>query len=153
MGAPDGSFRPSRDLEARRRAYGAGARSGSLHVPDADGIDELPDDEDGDLDAVRPVGRVPAWLANRFKGARESTQRDAPDTPSVQAPPASGVRRVIVPGERTFRDGDRVRHARFGEGIVVTSRLTRSDEEVTIAFAGVGVKTLAASMAQLEVIG
>ena len=153
VGAPDGSFRPSRDLEARRRAYGAGARSGSLHVPDADGIDELPDDEDGDLDAVRPVGRVPAWLANRFKGARESTQSDAPDTRTAQALPASGVRRAIVPGERTFRDGDRVRHARFGEGIVVTSRLTRSDEEVTIAFAGVGVKTLAASMAQLEVIG
>jgi hypothetical protein len=46
-----------------------------------------------------------------------------------------------------------VRHAHFGEGIVVTSRLTRHDEEVTVAFAGSGVKTLAASLANLEVIG
>jgi DNA helicase-2/ATP-dependent DNA helicase PcrA len=45
-----------------------------------------------------------------------------------------------------------VQHPRFGSGIVVTSKLTRSDEEVTIAFAGVGVKTLAASIAGLEVV-
>lgn len=57
------------------------------------------------------------------------------------------------PGERYFRDGDRVLHASFGEGIVVTSKLTRHDEEVTIAFAGSGVKTLAASIANLEVQG
>ena len=44
-------------------------------------------------------------------------------------------------------------HATFGEGIVVTSKLTRHDEEVTIAFAGSGVKTLAASIANLEVQG
>ena len=40
----------------------------------------------------------------------------------------------IVPGERQFRDGDRVRHGKWGNGIVVTSKLTRDDEEVTIAF-------------------
>jgi hypothetical protein len=49
--------------------------------------------------------------------------------------------------------GDRVLHGSFGEGIVVTSKLTRHDEEVTIAFAGSGVKTLAASIANLEVQG
>ena len=62
------------------------------------------------------------------------------------------VARTVVPGERAFRDGDRVRHAHFGDGIVVTSKLTRHDEEVTIAFAGHGVKTLAASLAGLEVL-
>jgi DNA helicase-2/ATP-dependent DNA helicase PcrA len=45
-----------------------------------------------------------------------------------------------------------VQHAHFGTGVVVTSKLTRSDEEVTIAFAGVGVKTLAASLANLEIV-
>ena len=39
-----------------------------------------------------------------------------------------------MPGERRYRDGDRVRHARFGDGIVVSARLTRDDEEVTVAF-------------------
>ena len=63
--------------------------------------------------------------------------------------------RPIVPGERQFRDGDRVRHGKWGNGIVVTSKLTRDDEEVTIAFhdAAVGRRTLLASLANLELIG
>ena len=65
----------------------------------------------------------------------------------------AGVPRVRVPGQRLFRDGDRVVHARFGDGVVVTSKLTRDDEEVTVAFRGGGVKTLLASIANLEVAG
>jgi hypothetical protein len=63
--------------------------------------------------------------------------------------------RPIIPGERQFRDGDRVHHARWGDGIVVTSKLTRSDEEITVAFkdSAVGRKTVLASLANLEIIG
>jgi DNA helicase-2/ATP-dependent DNA helicase PcrA len=63
--------------------------------------------------------------------------------------------RPIIPGERQFRDGDRVRHARWGDGIIVTSKLTRSDEEITVVFkdASVGRKTVLASLANLEIIG
>ena len=63
--------------------------------------------------------------------------------------------RPIVPGERRFRDGDRVRHLRWGDGIVVMSKLTRSDEEVTVAFKtpGIGTKQMLASLANLEIIG
>ena len=63
--------------------------------------------------------------------------------------------RPIIPGERQFRDGDRVRHARWGDGIVITSKLTRSDEEITVGFkdASVGRKTVLASLANLEIIG
>ena len=63
--------------------------------------------------------------------------------------------RPIIPGERLFRDGDRVRHARWGDGIVVSSKLTRDDEEVTIAFPdpATGRKTLLASLANLELLG
>jgi DNA helicase-2/ATP-dependent DNA helicase PcrA len=64
------------------------------------------------------------------------------------------VSRPRIPGERQFRDGDRVRHSRFGDGIVVSSKLTRNDEEITIAFSnGGGIKTLLASIANLELIG
>ncbi len=65
------------------------------------------------------------------------------------------IDRPAIPGERRYRDGDRVRHPRFGDGIVVTSKLTRSDEEVTIAFrdSSVGRKTMLASLAQLDVVG
>jgi len=111
------AFRPSRDLGAKRDAWDAGARSGSLDTPRPGGGGGLP-------------GRPPA-------PARTPT-----------APP-----RPRIPGERQFRDGDRVRHARLGEGIVVTSKLTRNDEEVTIAFSnGGGVKTLLASLANLELL-
>ena len=71
--------------------------------------------------------------------------------------PAPAVRepRPVIPGERRYRDGDRVRHARWGDGIIVTSKLTRTDEEVTVAFRDpqVGRKTVLASLAGLDLIG
>jgi DNA helicase-2/ATP-dependent DNA helicase PcrA len=115
------SFRPTRDLQAKRDAYAAGARSGEL-----------------------PGGGASPGGAGLVPGGAGST-------------PARGVvpPRPIVPGERRYRDGDRVRHSRFGDGIVVTSKLTRDDEEVTVAFRDttVGRKTMLASMANLEVVG
>jgi DNA helicase-2/ATP-dependent DNA helicase PcrA len=124
-------FRPSRDLGARRDAYSSGARSGSLQIPsgrgDAGGRETGPEPPD-------PWAEGSAWPA-------------APPRPTPAARPH-------IPGERLFRDGDRVRHARFGDGIVVTSKLTRNDEEVTIAFShGGGIKTLLASIANLDLIG
>jgi DNA helicase-2/ATP-dependent DNA helicase PcrA len=106
------TFRPTRDLAARRATYyGAGASG-------------LPDDASG------PPANS---LGERATGV-------------VQ-------RRPIVPGERMYRDGDRVRHARFGVGTVVSSKLTRDDEEVTVAFPDNGVKRLLASLANLEPVG
>jgi DNA helicase-2/ATP-dependent DNA helicase PcrA len=157
--AADGSYAPTRDLSARRNAFAAGARSGSLAVPhgDDDGIDALPDDE---VPTTIPIGRVPPWLAGRSGGAAGSgaatsgrvTPADAPAAAPTPIVRTVAPARPRIPGERYYRDGDRVRHARFGEGIVVTSRLTRHDEEVTVAFAGHGVKTLLGSIAGLEEI-
>ena len=74
--------------------------------------------------------------------------------PARPAPVSCSGARPRVPGERQFRDGDRVRHARLGDGIVVTSKLTRNDEEVTVAFSnGGGIKTLLASIANLDLLG
>ncbi len=133
------AFRPGRDLAARREAYAAGARSGSLAVPGTRRIVARPDGEDHPESAFAD---------------------DLPERPiQVAAHPGSAAARppsaprVRVPGERLFRDGDRVLHGRFGEGIVVTSKLTRDDEEVTVAFRAGGVKTLLASMARLEHAG
>ncbi len=58
-----------------------------------------------------------------------------------------------VPGEHRYKDGQKVRHKVFGEGTVVSSKLTRDDEEVTVAFPEQGVKKLMASLANLEVSG
>ena len=107
------TFKPTRDLGARREAYDAGARSGSLNV---------------------------------LGGSQSNPARRVEPRPAAASRPR-------IPGERQYRDGDRVRHPRLGDGIVVSSKLTRSDEEVIVAFShGGGVKTLLASMANLEFV-
>jgi len=134
-GAPrDGElFRPSRDLAARRDAFAAGARSGTF------GRRRFVDawDEDG---AAAPATETDE--ENGQGGPAPAPERRVPERP-------------VIPGERRYRDGDRVRHARWGDGIVVSSKLTRSDEEVTIAFRDpqIGRKTLLASLAGLELTG
>jgi hypothetical protein len=145
-GAPrDGeSFRPSRDLTAKRDAYAGGARSGTF----------------GSSFAQR---RAAATWDDEHDGAGRGEQDDAHDGPAMRPGSREGGRgrqgptivRPMIPGERHYRDGDRVRHARWGDGIVVSSKLTRSDEEVTIAFRDpqVGRKTLLASLAGLELTG
>ncbi len=54
------------------------------------------------------------------------------------------------PRELEFRPGQRVRHSKFGEGVVIESRPDGSDEEVTIAFKKSGIKRVLASFANLE---
>ncbi len=86
-----------------------------------------------------------------FEAGAPSGSTSAHDlAPAPVRPP-----RPVIPGERQFRDGDRVRHGRWGDGIVVTSKLTRSDEEITVAFkdSSIGRKTMLASLANLDIIG
>ena len=46
-----------------------------------------------------------------------------------------------------------MRHAKFGDGTVIESKLSGGDEEVTVAFPGVGIKRLMAGLANLEIMG
>jgi DNA helicase-2/ATP-dependent DNA helicase PcrA len=63
---------------------------------------------------------------------------------------SEGTPDVEDTGTPGWRAGDRVRHRRFGEGIVVSSQIVKGDEEVTVAFVGQGVKRLIAAYAGLE---
>jgi DNA helicase-2/ATP-dependent DNA helicase PcrA len=56
------------------------------------------------------------------------------------------------PAVAQYKTGQKVRHAKFGEGTVIESKLTGTDEEVTVAFPGTGIKRLAASFAALEIL-
>lgn len=58
--------------------------------------------------------------------------------------------RSNLPKELLFKPGDRVRHPKFGEGIVVGSSLLSDDQEVSVAFPEIGVKRLSLSFAPLE---
>ncbi|HEY1016826.1 MAG TPA: 3'-5' exonuclease, partial [Herpetosiphonaceae bacterium] len=54
--------------------------------------------------------------------------------------------------EARFSAGQKVRHAMFGDGVVISSAVVGDDEEVTVAFPGKGVKKLLAAFAKLEAI-
>jgi DNA helicase-2/ATP-dependent DNA helicase PcrA len=127
--APGETFRPTRDLGAKREAFANGAPSGSL-------------------------GRQPFVPSGGVTmGSSTSSLSSSPGLPPGVT--RGFPTRPVVPGERRYRDGDRVRHARWGDGIVITSKLTREDEEVQVAFKDpqVGRKTMLASLANLEIIG
>ena len=157
MPGPAGSagtgFRPSRDLAAKRDAYAGGARSGSLARPGdvpAWNEPEAADVEPGDDLPVRRIEERPTLLR------APSGSSAAPGGPTVPGASRGVVpARPVIPGERRYRDGDRVRHGRFGDGIVISAKLTRDDEEVTVAFRNptAGRKTMLASLANLELLG
>lgn len=60
---------------------------------------------------------------------------------SQQAKPAAAATK--------FKRRDSVQHPQFGVGTVIESQVVGGDEEVTVAFPGVGIKKLAASLANL----
>jgi len=74
-------------------------------------------------------------------GAQEA-RRYQWQTRWAQQPEASAAPRFSV--------GDRVHHPTFGRGIVMESKVSGGDEEVTVAFDNVGVKRLLVSFAHLE---
>ncbi len=67
----------------------------------------------------------------------------------ASAVPAAG-RQPTPTGDASFKAGDRVRHPLFGEGLVIASKPSGDDEEVSVVFADVGVKRLLLSFARLE---
>ena len=55
-----------------------------------------------------------------------------------------------TPQDPAYGAGDRVRHPKFGRGVVVACELVSGDQQVTVAFEGQGVKKLLLSLAPLE---
>ena len=60
--------------------------------------------------------------------------------------------KAAAPGFTTqqLKAGDHVRHAQFGDGVVVSCQPVKDDKEVVVAFEGQGVKRLLLSFAKLE---
>jgi len=69
---------------------------------------------------------------------------------TVPPPPRSAP--VAQPISSRFNSGDRVKHQSFGEGMVLESKIQDNDEIVVIEFKSVGLKRLAASLANLEIL-
>jgi DNA helicase-2/ATP-dependent DNA helicase PcrA len=84
-------------------------------------------------------------LSGKARAGRRSTPSTTPSWLRSDSMPASVV-------EARFRAGTRVQHPTWGEGIVLNSRLQDNDETVDVVFESVGIKRLAASLANLTIL-
>jgi DNA helicase-2/ATP-dependent DNA helicase PcrA len=96
--------------------------------------------------AAAPAGQSSMFSSRSALGDRRPSRA----APSNAAPSKrERARAAPPPNEVSFFAGQRVRHATFGEGVVVSSRLVDGDEEVTVSFAD-RERRLLASFAHLE---
>ncbi|TAK35256.1 MAG: AAA family ATPase [Chloroflexota bacterium] len=89
-----------------------------------------------------------AMVQRRGASFQSSPSWDQPVSP----PPARAAMRAIEPEPLpAFEPGARVRHAKFGEGIVVSCTEAKGDREITVSFKGqTGLKKMLLSFAKLE---
>ncbi len=119
------------------RAFRRFFMGSSLHHPASRFLRDLPEHL---VDARRTLGDEASELQARI-----------PRLAGLRGRTGQGGARRSVPDGAAFGAGDHVRHARFGEGIVVSCTVTPDDQEVTVAFKGdAGVKKLLLSYAPLD---
>ena len=112
--------------------------------------------------APRRVGRASEEDGFRTFGSGRPTQKSpAQKPPEKKAPVRFGnVGRIAQPAPAQkggkdvskFQEGVKVRHPRFGEGVITGVRGAGNNVIVTVRFASAGNKDLAAALAPLEII-
>lgn len=114
---------------------------------------------------------TPSWSSSSSQSSSSwsSNTRSSADSASKKTSAPSEPRRKPLPQPKyldnryeeperpapqaaQYRTGQKVRHAKFGEGMVIESKVMGNDEEVSVAFKDVGIKRLAASFAKLEIL-
>ena len=108
---------------------------------------------------ARPRGRtateVPGSSAGKgydWRSAGSTGRRRRAHTRETAWSPGGGQSKQ-TPAPTQFKRRDSVQHPKFGVGTVIESEVLAGDEEVTVAFPGVGVKKLAVSVANLTKLG
>lgn len=91
--------------------------------------------------------------SSSYSSFRQKTERQQTDWSSSRSQGRRAITRPARGQEAAqptkFKARDSIQHQIFGVGTVIESKIVHGDEEVTIAFPGIGIKKLAASMAQL----
>ncbi|NYT82991.1 UvrD-helicase domain-containing protein [Alcaligenaceae bacterium] len=140
---------------ARERLYLTLAQSRMLHGQTRYALrsrflDEIPEEH---LKWLTPreaphVARQESW-SGAFRRGRSYGASDG-DSIAPRAPRSfsSGV----TVGDRQFRIGTGVRHAKFGDGTVIALSGSGQDAQAQIQFREVGTKTLALGVAKLEIL-
>jgi len=101
--------------------------------------------------------KMTTWDSSKSRLQRdmERFQKPEPEEPHESN---EKIRSKIIafPGAKStqFRDGMRVKHPIFGQGIVIQSKRSGDDEEVTVNFSNpaFGLKTLLASLANMTIV-
>ena len=151
---------------AQRRLYLSFAQSRMLHGQTRYGmrsrfVDELPA---ATLELLAPRLRPsfspapqPAWSsagAARFSGSRPQGAGSATTAvPAWRAPAGAGAAPLAQAGggsKHGLRVGQSVRHAKFGDGVVVRLQGSGTDERAQINFGAFGTKELLLSVAKIE---
>jgi DNA helicase II / ATP-dependent DNA helicase PcrA len=95
----------------------------------------------------------PELLAGKSRGGASFREAARARTPAwLRTGPLSGAEGPATVTEAKFRAGMRVQHPTWGEGMVLNSRLQDNDETVDVVFESVGIKRLAASLANLSIL-
>ena len=92
---------------------------------------QKPKQASGGIGAARFLGRTAMPSLSPSRDSRPAVKRSMPAAPS-------------------FQTGDEVQHKVFGKGVVIESEPAGDDEQVTVAFAGVGLKRLMAGLSPME---
>jgi DNA helicase II / ATP-dependent DNA helicase PcrA len=100
----------------------------------------------GLMDESRFLRDIPGHLVGR----EETGKRTFPFGGRLEMPLRESAQ--SAPREARYRSGLRVRHERFGEGIVLESRIHGADEVLTVEFESAGLKRLDADAAKLEIL-
>ena len=109
-------------------------------------LDDLPTEI---LDTLSPGGYQPTQGMRQVYQERTGTYRTIEPKQTAVIQSNQPLRKPDW--KPPFEVGERVRHAKFGVGVVVACNPIKGDAEVTVAFPGVtGVKKLVQSLAKLE---
>jgi len=146
------------------RAFRRGFRGGIEPSGPSQFLDDIPEE----LMVTRSATRVGtagagagAWPSGPSRPATPGSKVQTGRTGNGKAQEAPKVVRRRAgssgppkPQPAALKTGDKIRHPKFGEGMVMSTKLSGTDTEVTVAFSdGQGIKRLLLSFAPLEKIG
>ena len=146
----------------RKRVYVTLAQSRMLHgktryATRSRFLDELPDEN---VKWLSPRQAAPvvssAWVGGFGRGG-DSWDKARANYGGAQTASHGGMASTVaksglIVGEQHFRVGQGVRHAKFGEGTVLTLSGSGNDAQAQIHFRDAGTKTLALGIAKLDII-
>ena len=142
---------------ARERLYMTLAQSRMLHgqtryAMRSRFLDEIPEQH---LKWLTPRGGAGHAHAGFGESAARAGRGDAfgrRPTGTIAPRTPRGVTAGVTVGDKQFRIGQGVHHARFGDGTIIGLSGTGQDAQAQIQFRDVGAKTLALGIAKLDII-